>query len=616
MELDKNQKLAIKTINGPILIVSCAGSGKTTVILEKINEIIKKTKEPHRILAVTFSKAAAEEMKERFLDDYKKDDVQFSTIHSICFGILKSYSPKKSNVVLSDNDKRTFKYDVFSKYIKQNNNYRDLEYDDFSSEIDLYLSQQMVYEYLEIKENNPTHEVYFRIYEEYKNYKEKLNKIDYDDMIIRCHQLLTAKPEILNRLKDRYDYYLIDEFQDTNILQAEIFYMLSDRTENICVVGDDDQSIYGFRGADSQIFQHFKTNYPNAKVIHLDKNYRSLPFIVNGASKVINNNKNRIDKKFLTNRVGLGEISVTDESSLTDEVISIVNNIKKLRKNGTAYNDIGVLYRVNRLASGLITLLENEEIPYYTSNLPKDIHSGLVFLDIVAYYRLATGFGTQEDLIRIINRPLRYFKKDRLYNSGLSKNKILNALISEESEEYRIKSIIDRVDKLFKDLDNLKSLKPIDFMDYLNYQMYYIKALEETAKYINKKENTWKDDFWILRKEAEMHNSFEEWLIAIVRHKDQRKKEMEENKEKGVYLSTFHGAKGLQWKNVSIIAANERITPHFEAIELEDDKDKKGIEEERRLFYVAMTRAMDKLSISYNNDGKFSEKSRFIGEFL
>lgn len=618
MKLDENQRLAVKTIDGPLMIVSCAGSGKTTVILEKINEIIKKNKKPHRILATTFSKAAAEEMEERFKDRYGYDEVMFSTIHSICLGILRSYFSISMDAVLLNKEKSTFIYDSFSKYIRKNSNFSDLTYEEFSSEIELYMSQQLIDEYLGVQSNNQKNvkkkEIYSKIFKDYRRYKNQIGKIDFDDMIVSCHQSLKKNPDILEKLKNRYDYYLIDEFQDVNLIQAEIFYMLSSRTKNICVVGDDDQSIYGFRGVDSQIFQNFKSTYPQAQTIYLNKNYRSLPFIIEGASKLIVNNEQRIPKKFFTNRIGLGEISINEESSLSHEIINIVDMIKDLHAEGQKYRDIGVLYRVNRLASGLIALLDTENIPYYTSSLVKDIHSGMVFGDITAYYRLAMDYGTQNDLMTIINRPTRYLKKNKLQHTGLNKKEIISSLIKEEKAEYKIDGIVKNVDQLFKDLSKLQQLKPVDFIDYLNYEMNYVESLNATADYLNKNVNTWKDNFFILQEESKKYETFEEWLTTIVRKNQEKRRELEKNKKKGIYLSTFHGAKGLQWKNVFIIAANEGITPHFEATKVETKEARKEIEEERRLFYVAMTRAMDRLTISYNNDGKFSQRSRFLAE--
>lgn len=614
MKLDENQELAVETIDGPIMIVSCAGSGKTTVLLEKINTIINHTQEPHRILAVTFSRAAAKEMDDRFQEKYGYDDVRFSTIHSICLSILIKYSSIKRDAVLKDNEKNIFTSSVFNKYIKNKSEFKDFEYEDFVSEINLYISQQMTNDYLGFDYIIPAKEVYSYIYDDYKKYKTKLEKIDFDDMLILCHQLLKSNQDILNELKNHYDYYLIDEFQDTNVIQAEIFYMLSSKTNNICVVGDDDQSIYGFRGADSQIFKNFKSNYPTAKVIYLNKNYRSLPFIIDGASKLIVNNKKRIEKKFFTNRIGSGRIVIDEKASLSDEIGNVIDEIMRLHSSGVAYNEIGILYRVNRLASGLVTLLEKENIPFYSSKIPKDIHEGMVFRDIEAYYNLASESGTRTDLLRIINRPSRYIKSGKLRNASLTKQGILNTLIKGEGEEYKKEGIIEKIDQLFNDLENLSKLNPTDFMDYLKFQMYYVDGLDDYAEFLNKKEHMWKDEFSILREESEDYKTFEEWQIDIIRRKKERRKKIQENKKKGVYLSTFHGAKGLQWKNVFIISANENVAPHFEAMELEKTENLSGIEEERRLFYVALTRAMDKLSISYNREGYFSKPSRFINE--
>ena len=615
MKLDVNQKLAVNTADGPIMIISCAGSGKTTVILEKICALISKKVDPSHIIAVTFSRAAANEMKQRFKAKTGIDEVGFATIHSICFSILKSYGSTRPDSVLSNDEKNIFIRGAYRTYIKNNENYNDLDFDDFNSEIELYMSQQRVSEYLDNEDKQGISGAYYLIYKEYKKFKKELKKIDFDDMIIDCHYLLKTNEEILNVLKEKYDYYLIDEFQDTNVIQAEIFYMLACKTNNLCVVGDDDQSIYGFRGADSQIFEDFKNRYPSAKIIHLNTNYRSLPFIINGASRLIVNNKIRIPKLFKSNRVGSGSISINENRNVTEEIVTTINSIKSLHSKGVNYNEIGILYRVNSIAAGLITLLENNEIPYYTSNLPDDIHSGMVFRDIVAYYRLSSGYGSNKDLLRILNRPNRYLKTDKLrnFNINLSKNELLQALIKGEQAEKRLSQIIEKIDQLFIDLGNLRILKPADFMDYLIIKMKYKDALNDFATFLNKKEHSWNDEFNTLHEESKKFESFEEWFIEIARKKESRKNELKKNREEGVYLSTFHGAKGLQWENVFIISVNENITPHFKAIELDTSEDNREVEEERRLFYVAMTRAKEKLTISYSKE-KSSERSRFLNE--
>lgn len=615
LELDVNQKKAVEAVDGPVMIVSCAGSGKTTVILEKVNEIIKRNVDPNRILAVTFSKAAAEEMKMRYSENYDHNGVTFSTIHAIGFGILRSYSGISRDAVLQSRESSQFKYDSFQKYIMKNKRFKSLDYDEYSKEIDLYISQKMFNEYLNIEDNKRRNITYENIFRDYKEFKRKLDKIDFDDMIIQCHQLLKSNPQLLEDLQGGYDYYLIDEFQDTNIIQAEIFYMLSSRTNNICVVGDDDQSIYAFRGADSFIFKDFMKRYPTTEVIYLNTNYRSLPYIVEGASKVIVNNNDRIDKEFLVNREGPGEISVQSEVSSSKEITRLVEKIKEQHANGVAYKDIGILYRINSTATLLVAILEKENIPYYTARLPKDLHSGFVFKDILAYHSLAQGHGDLEDLMRISNRPNRYINRKKLSAShSLTEKDVLRALIRGEKEQFKVESMKKNVRQLFRNLSKLKDLKPIQFMEYLQFKMYYVHALDDTASFLNKQENPWKSEFKILKEESKNFETFDDWMSAIAENRKQRIELLEENKEKGVYLSTFHGAKGLQWEHVYLIAANENITPHAKAIDLEKDRDMTGIEEERRLFYVAMTRAMNKLSISYNSDEKFSRPSRFIKE--
>lgn len=594
---NKEQKNAINSTEGQVMVISCAGSGKTTVIINRIKAILDKNVKPESILVITFTKDAAEEMKKRFQKSFGDINVTFGTIHSLCFQILKNeYNLSNDNIITSTEQWEFFKKEILGKISKN-----DMEefIPSMISEISYIRNKN-----LDCEKYNPevcTKELFMKCFNDYDNFKKSSKKIDFDDMLILCRRLLLKNEDVLKKYKKMFQYIMIDEFQDTNQIQADIFYLMAGENGNICIVGDDDQSIYGFRSADSKIMLDFPNKYPNCKKIYLDTNYRCSSDIIKKAANVIKNNNNRFDKDFKAYRKEKGTINIISSNNKFDEVGYISKKINELHNKGVSYDDIAILYRTNfenKLISGALMV---NKIPFHAKEKIKCYYEDFIFQDLLAYYRLANGIQKIGDIQRILNRPNRYLKTN-IFKDCNNVNDCLS-FVTDLPKAARNNAYCKLYD-LNKDLNNLRSKKePKDFFDYLLYIMGYDRAIAEYTKFCMKNLDSVKSDLEILKTEASKFHSFDKWekysKFYIQNLKDKK------NQKDGVTLSTFHGSKGLEWKVVFIINLNEGTIPINKAISIDD------IEEERRLFYVAMTRAKDNLYILYDMT---KSESRFLKE--
>ena len=621
---------AITTIQGPVMVISCAGSGKTTVILERTARILKQTGRPSRILVVTFSKAAATEMEQRFREKYGAGGVRFATIHSICYSVLASTYGLKADAILKESERRQFFRNVQESLMAGGAEIAD-DFDEFYQEITSVISRVasradssgMISRadgsravlraeggniLSNICDDAEKRKMYQRILEEYTVYKKRNRKVDFDDMILLCYRCLKGNAQVLAYWQGIFDYVLIDEYQDTSALQAQIFFLLCKKHRNLCVVGDDDQAIYGFRGADSSIFLKFQQQYPDCRKIFMTVNYRSLPQIVRRSAAVIGHNGQRFAKEFQTVREGSGKIQIIRCGSDLKQVEAVLRGVDEAMKKGLALKEMAVLYRVKREAASLVNRLLLEGIPFYTRELPLDIHKGMVYQDVMAYYRLANRIEMHGDLQRIINRPKRYLKQQLVRDCRLDRNQLYQACIRDAVSPGEYDRINDTVNRFFLDLRNLKGLSPSSFLEYLDKDMGYVESLKEYAEYRKISSEEMERDYAALAAETKGFQNMAQWL-AYVEETGSKGFVPDEN---GLYLSTFHGAKGLEWKKVWILSADEKVTPHLKEGEYQD------IEEERRLFYVAMTRARDELQI-LTTSGKERGKrkmSRFVEEMM
>lgn len=444
------------------------------------------------------------------------------------------------------------------------------------------------------------------LYKGYENLKHSENKIDFDDMLILTLQLFKQNPVALYRYQSLYDYIIIDEFQDTNKIQANIFYQLSALHGNMCVVGDDDQSIYGFRSADSSIMLNFKKKFKDAQKFTLSTNYRSGKKIVEYAGKVINNNKTRFKKKFEAGREEPGELKMGIYSDELEENLAIIHWIKDLHdKKEVPYCNIAMLYRRNVEATTILPLLKKADIPISIKENPGNIHNHFVFEAINAYYQLSQAYDPEEDrisdgakvyLAKILNCPSRYIKTEFFKDCDLSPKSIkkcINAYF--ETTPYnvrRYRDMLNNLDELKETLSRIRRMSPkmflktivnVDFEEWVKQSAEYRGLSYEMAKAVLHDIISEGNSFDTMEEWIDYIGDFQEFLDDCANNPD------------GVRLSTFHGAKGLEWDYVWIRNVTYKNVPFQRSLNENGDA---GLEEERRMFYVAFTRAKKEVEVS------------------
>lgn len=442
------------------------------------------------------------------------------------------------------------------------------------------------------------------LYHAYEDFRKAAGKIDFDDMLIVAREIFFNNGMVLEEYRKKYSYIMIDEFQDTNRVQADIFYLLAGENGNILVVGDDDQNVYGFRAADSSIMLDFPKKFPNCKIIYLDTNYRSEPEIIKVAGKLIACNKKRFDKEFKGDKKGKGYITTTCFPDVVKQKDSVVEQLKKLHETGVPYEEMAVLYRTNKQNQMYAQRLIKDEIPFYTTEPIHDYHMEFPFQDFMAYYRLSAGNPWKGDLQRILNRPSRYLKGEAFKNCIYNLDQMLicaEKCTNPTSAKEKIFSMVD-------DIDNLSTMNPSQFVGYLYNVMDYKTGAMSFAAYCGKEEAEIEELLTLLKEEAKQFKTMEEWT-TFAKEYGKKLQEKRKNKE-GICLSTYHSAKGLEWDYVFLIDCNESMTPFKKAESPEE------IEEERRLFYVAVTRARKGVRFTWtsSNGPKKMFPSRFLTE--
>lgn len=606
MELNQAQQKAVRHKDGPMLVLAGPGSGKTLVITERTKYLIQKHGIPEEnILVITFTRAAAREMKERFLKTIGADytGVNFGTFHSVFFTILKyAYNLRTDNVILEE-ERYAFIKDIILKL--------GLEYDDEKEFIGEVLSEISMVKGNRIQlstyySTSCGDEVFRNIYLEYNKRIRRARRIDFDDMLLLCYELLTARGDILKLWQGKFKYILIDEFQDINILQYYIVKMLAQPHNNLFIVGDDDQSIYRFRGAKPEIMLNFPTDYPDSKKILLNINYRSAMEIVDSASRLITHNKMRYDKLLKSNKRNKGEVIIKPFETMTEQNLRLVEEIIKQSKMGTPLSDMAILVRTNLGAGALIHKLMEYNIPFYAGDNLPDIYDHWITKDLISYIRIAMGESKRDLFLRIINRPKRYISRECFDSREVDFETLYSYY---EDKEW----MIARLDQLEYDLAMLAGMNPYAAICYIRRGIGYDDFLKEYAD--SRKINTEElmDVLDEIQESARDFKSYTEWFEHIEQYKEEVKEQTQKKRKKntdGINIMTMHSSKGLEFSTVFLVDVNEGITPHKKAVLPEN------IEEERRLFYVAMTRAKNKLYIfspkqRYN---KIMSPSRFIGE--
>lgn len=607
MGFNEAQTKAICHKNGPAMVLAGPGSGKTLVITRRVEYLIKKYGvRPEQILVITFTKAAAKEMRERFARITKEDrfPVTFGTFHGIYYGILKwAYRMNASNI-FSEEEKMMLLREVIAGM--------ELEIEDekeflqgIASEIGQIKNNRLSLE--EYESSNCSDQMFCQIYEEYERRRKLLKKIDFDDMLVLCYELFQKRPDILQLWQKKFQYILIDEFQDINQVQYDVIRMLALPENNLFIVGDDDQSIYRFRGARPEIMLGFSKDYPNAKSIILDVNYRSTKAVVSAARRVIERNKNRYQKEIITVNEQGDNVHIQEVRHPVEESHYVREQIAKAVTAGTEPSQIAVLYRTNTEPRALVETFMEYHIPFQMKEHLPNLYEHFIGRDFQAYMRMALGGRDRGDFLMIMNRPNRYIGRDSVDRGEIS---------FENLRKYYMEKdwMVDRIDQLEVDLKVISRMTPYAAIQYIRKSVGYDLFLNEYAIKRKMKLEDLQELIREMEERAKEFKTIEEWFAHIEKYTEELRLQAVTRTENrnAVSLMTFHAAKGLEYDTVFIIGANEDVTPYKKA-ELPEE-----MEEERRMFYVAMTRAKKHLTISYvrEKNGKAMEQSRFLGELF
>ena len=607
MSLNTAQLQAIAHKKGPCMVLAGPGSGKTTVITKRIEYLIRKYKvKPEEILVITFSKAASKEMKERFRSLCSDEfyPVTFGTFHGIYYGILKwAYHVNATNIFSEEE-----KYQLLYQVVEQSN----LDVEDEKE-----IVKELAEEISNVKNNRISLGEYhsascddtaFRqIYETYERGRKAKRKIDFDDMLVLTYQLFVERPDILRMWQKKYRYILIDEFQDVNLVQYDVIRMLAQPENNLFIVGDDDQSIYRFRGARPEIMLNFPKDYPDTKEIVLDINYRSTKAIVNCASRVIGHNVERYHKTIVTtNEQGLN-VHIQEVKHPIEESKYVVKEIQKALRQKVSMSEIAVLFRTNIDARIFVETCMEYNLPFQMKEHIPNLYEHFIGKNLITYMKMALGDRSRKSFLEIMNRPNRYMGRDSVEHGEIS---------FEELRKYYDEKewMIDRIDQFELDLRIISRMAPYGAIRYIRKSVGYDEFLEEYALKRRMKLEDLQEILSQIEEQAKEFKTIEDWFAHIEEYSAEwkRQAEFQSVQRDGIKLMTMHAAKGLEFDTVFMIGANEKIIPYKKAETLPE------IEEERRLFYVAMTRAKKRLVISYTKEksGKPMEPSRFVKEIL
>lgn len=614
LHFDENQLKAITHVDGPLLVAAGPGSGKTSVITARTSYLIHEVNiNPSNILVITFTRAAANEMKKRFLNlpginyNYSKQ-VDFGTFHSIFYKIICNYYGRYLPIL------EPLKANGCVKRILKSLN---IPHDDDTIQNtlnDISLARTAAEGSVEFKPKNLSNSMFGIILSRYEKYKRDNKLIDFDDMLIICKKIFESDSNYLNSCRKKYRYILVDEFQDTCRLEFDIIKLLSSPLNNICVVGDDDQAIYGFRGTMPDCLLDFRKFYDSCASVILNINYRSTGEIVLLSKKIICHNDKRVQKELTTFR-HTGEkphfITPSDEEYEADFVCQTIQNMVS---TGAPYSSFAVLYRTNIQSRAVVDELINKKIPFNVRDGLKNFFGHWICKDITCYLRLAVNRCDKSSFVQIVNRPFRRIKNEIIHRTlSHADTSLLDYIIFENSGLKR--SQLDEVKKLFRDLDMIKNAAPFTAVEYIRKSVHYDDYIR---KYCIEQNISCEEFFSILDEYSTASSKFET-IRNFLSHIDEITSKLKDcgDDNKHTYdcvtLSTIHSAKGLEFGCVFLIGCTECFMPHSRSLETGD-----GIQEERRLFYVAVTRAKDIIYISSpsKHNRKHMKVSRFAAELF
>ena len=607
LHLNQNQHIAATHTTGPMMVLAGPGSGKTAVITARAAHLVATGVPPSNILVITYSKAAALEMEQRFKalhDEGAAPPVTFGTFHSVFFRILRRKNNYSLDHIFGEGERRTLirsflaemRYDMDEEFLSS-----------VMSEMSLVRNE--LHDMAFYHSTTISTEHFRELVIAYNQYKEENNKIDFDDMLCLTYEMLQAHPQVLAYWQQKYTYIMIDEFQDINSVQFEIVKQLAAPLDNLFIVGDDDQSIYRFRGARPELLLNFPKEYPDASQVTLEMNYRSTNAIIHASNAVIRANTMRYDKGIVgTGRTGTPPVLMVS-SDQTHEAMQIAEKIRTMWKKGANLEEIAVAFRLNMQARAFMDAFLNLNIPFKTRDEIPTIYDHWIAEDLFAYLRLGRRLqlrqkiGYDPDATRVINRPFRFINKAFL--QGLKKD---------DMDLFRAYSYSDvlhgktkaNIEELHRDLLAMAKKDTADAIRHIRKNINYNGYIIDTCEYRKLRPTGL---FEIADELQEAAKQFPNPIDFIQYAKETTIK----IKEQGISgpcctLTTMHSAKGLEFEKVFIAGAIEDLIPSGRS------KTALEIEEERRLFYVGITRAKDELYISTikSRYDKPSEPSRFL----
>ena len=648
MDFNKAQMTALEHRDGPMMVLAGPGSGKTTVITHRIKRLLEAGVDPSGILVITFTKAAATEMKERFLRLAREEDekrkqaeqraggsrtgaekpffgtadpglrrreacgtsleaagsrVSFGTFHSVFYHILKWAYRFPAGNVISGEEKRQY----FKKFLDES----EMEVEDEAEFISSIINEisYVKGERLDLKyyySQNCPEEWFKKLYDGYDEMLKTTGKIDFDDMLVMCHELFTERKDILAAWQKKFKYILVDEFQDINLLQYQVVRMLALPENNLFIVGDDDQSIYRFRGAKPEIMLGFEKDFPGTKRVLLGTNYRSTKEIVETSLRLIEHNKVRFEKKLEPFRGSGRPVDFRVFDNPGHEMDTVAQSIRAYHDAGYQWSEIAVLFRTGANSGLMAERLMGYNIPFKLRDVIPNLYSHWIAKDLFAYMEIAAGSRKRSDFYRIMNRPNRYFSRDAFDTPIVSFDRLKSFYQDRDWME-------ERICDLETDLRAMAPLKPVAAVNYIRKAIGYDDYLRSYAEFRRMKPEELFETADKLAESAAEFATFVEWKEHAARYEEELKKQNQEEREETkdrVTLSTMHSAKGLEYPVVFVVDANEGIVPHHKAGLPAD------IEEERRLFYVALTRAKDRLHVAAVKERyhRKTDVSRFVEE--
>lgn len=611
--LNKEQKQAVTTVRGPVLCLAGPGSGKTFTLVHRLRFLIERQHvPPEAMLVMTYSKAAALSMQQRFEREMKGKSlpVVFGTFHALCYHILKEHFHFHQNSLLSYPEKIR----IIQSLLRPMPFYsQEEENGEAILECISLLKNGRRIEELPLPAGLDKESFYF-IYKEYRKQCRQKGKLDFDDMLLLCLELFQKKTAVLTDWQKRFSFILVDEFQDCNRIQYEVVKKLAYPENNLFVVGDDDQSIYGFRGSSPGILQRFLQDFPRAAFLPMGSNYRSRVEIIEAAGKVIAENEKRMSKTLsaagaIERLTGREPVTLKSFKERSMQFAYLAEQLKVLHTQ-ISWEEMAVIFRTNREIESLIPFLLKENIPYRVREGRKRPYEHFVVQDILAYLRFAKGVHSRKLFLNIMNKPERGIGRNALWEDTVDLEKLAGEL--EDGNKRDAAKALHRLSSQFEKLQRMSPWLAIQFIRKgMGYDIWLRgRAGEDVTVY-----EEWKEMLDELQQSAKSFTRIEEWLAFIEQKTEETEHKgpgMIEGAEKGVNLLTMHGSKGLEFTYVCLPNLNEGKMPHGRM------PCKETVEEERRLFYVGMTRAKKALELLYltGTEERPRQPSRFLQPLL